>query len=82
MESEFYRKALIRNFLTKFIDQGLSALNEAGESDRSRVCSCSKEEIKSLIESTAEFILGKELRPDDLKKISEEIIEWCKRDGV
>ncbi|WP_409366365.1 hypothetical protein ACI49J_10195 [Metallosphaera sp. D4-4] len=77
MESNFYRTALIRNFLAKMIADKEGTLSHASEMDKTRVCSSSDDEIRSLIESTAEFILGQSLERDSIEKLTRDIRSWC-----
>ncbi|AWR99089.1 hypothetical protein [Metallosphaera hakonensis] len=78
MESDFYRTALIRNFLAKLIRDGLSAFDRATEMDRERVCSTSEDEIRTLLEGTAEYIIGRKLEKDEVDSLTNRIVKWCR----
>ncbi|QKR00098.1 hypothetical protein GWK48_06670 [Metallosphaera tengchongensis] len=77
MESDFYRTALIRNFLAKTIKDIDVTLQEATEDDKYRVCSLSKDELDSLLNETVENIVGEDLEATRRGLIIEKIILWC-----
>ncbi|MCG3108968.1 hypothetical protein L3N51_01258 [Metallosphaera sp. J1] len=77
MESEFYRTALIRNFLAKLIADERGTLEQASYMDKTRLCSTSDDEIRGLIESTAEFILGQSLEKERVETLTRNLRNWC-----
>jgi len=87
MESEFYRFALIRNYLSKVIqniensaDVRESVLYNFDDEMRSRICrdDINEEVIYNLAKEVSEFILSKEIDDNVLHEISREVIKLCR----
>jgi hypothetical protein len=80
METSFYRRALVRNFIANVlqsqdfkeeIKRQFSVLE-----NKERVCS-SLDEIEEMIDDTSNYILGKEIDKEEKEKIFSFIKEEC-----
>lgn len=77
MESEFYRRALIRNFFASLFKEGEGYLERVREEDVVRVCTTEDQELKELAETAAEFVAGIKVSEDEVMKRLTSVREWC-----
>ncbi|MEM0174349.1 MAG: hypothetical protein QXV69_06980 [Sulfolobaceae archaeon] len=87
METEFYRFALIRNYLSKVIQSieggksiKESVITEFDDSTKSRICKedINEEVIYNLAKEVSEFILVKNIDESTLHEIAKEVIRLCR----
>jgi hypothetical protein len=86
METEFYRLALIRNFLNKVIleiennyDIDKAITNNFDEEQRNRICKggLNEEDLYNLAKEVAEYIYKTNIDDKLLRELSKKIIQLC-----
>jgi hypothetical protein len=77
MSSDFYRRALIRNFFAFLFREGEDYLAVVKEEEANRVCSADDKELLELASTTAEFVVGITMSDSEISQKVAKVREWC-----